>query len=403
MTEIRTQKYVYIKNGNIVDQVLRILQSTGQPAKSGPDAFLADLLFSLDHNPILIISHYNRDKRYVADNIEAIEFDCIKKGPSITQSISNRFKRVKLFFVVINTILQFNPDRIICGRLGFMLWASYIVSRLKSIPFIHSRHIRINREDMSSLKRIGDAIDKWVIARSTACICHGPFTKQQLIDDDIPESKVFEFDISFHEFLAQSETDVNIENLKKNKKSKIILFVGRLSKEKGIFDLFNACSELLRQDENVILVYAGSGKDTNKLHDQIQQSGLDERIILLGSIEHEKLASVYKQATIVVAPTQHAKEGRCMSVMEALVMGIPVIAPNGGPFPYLIKHGCNGLLYDVDSTADLSKQIGKLLKNDVLYEKLSSGAIDAGEKLTEPDLSFSTAINHAFALDVNRN
>ena len=53
-----------------------------------------------------------------------------------------------------------------------------------------------------------------------------------------------------------------------------------------------------------------------------------------------------------------------MSVMEGLVMGLPVIAPNFGPFPYLVKDRVNGLLYVPDSVEQLGRTIDLLLDDD---------------------------------------
>ena len=60
---------------------------------------------------------------------------------------------------------------------------------------------------------------------------------------------------------------------------------------------------------------------------------------------------------MVVTPTQSQfPEGRCMATMEGLVMGVPVIAPNFGPFPFLVKHGENGLLFEPDSSHDIQDE-----------------------------------------------
>ena len=76
---------------------------------------------------------------------------------------------------------------------------------------------------------------------------------------------------------------------------------------------------------------------------------------------HENLADLICESTVVVTPTQSQfPEGRCMATMEGLVMGIPVIAPDFGPFPYLVKHNVNGLLYKPDSVNDLQNKLFKI-------------------------------------------
>ena len=81
-----------------------------------------------------------------------------------------------------------------------------------------------------------------------------------------------------------------------------------------------------------------------------------------------------------------------MSVMEGLVMGLPVIAPEFGPFPYLVKDKINGLLYEPDSVEQLSLAINLLLDDYELYKKLSAGARSSGEQLKTAPTGFAEAI-----------
>jgi glycosyltransferase involved in cell wall biosynthesis len=82
--------------------------------------------------------------------------------------------------------------------------------------------------------------------------------------------------------------------------------------------------------------------------------------------------------------------------MESFYVGTPVIAPNYGPFPYLVEHEINGLLYETDNINALSAAIQRILSDQELLKRLRIGAKESGHKLINPGLSFSSAIHLAF-------
>lgn len=86
-----------------------------------------------------------------------------------------------------------------------------------------------------------------------------------------------------------------------------------------------------------------------------------------------------------------------MAAMEGLVMGVPVIGPDVGPFPYLITHGRNGLLYRADSVEDLADKLRLALYDRDLRERMRRGAFETGRGLLKPPRSFGQAVAQAFA------
>jgi glycosyltransferase involved in cell wall biosynthesis len=81
-----------------------------------------------------------------------------------------------------------------------------------------------------------------------------------------------------------------------------------------------------------------------------------------------------------------------MSAMEALAMEVPVIAPDYGPFPYLIENGVNGLLFKVDDVNDLRKKL-KVICEDGLLSKLKLGAKEKNKEANLATNTYSSTIN----------
>jgi glycosyltransferase involved in cell wall biosynthesis len=86
-----------------------------------------------------------------------------------------------------------------------------------------------------------------------------------------------------------------------------------------------------------------------------------------------------------------------MAALEALALGVPVIAPNFGAFPYAIKDGFNGLLFEPGSVDALASCLERVAREEGLVAQLRCGAMDAVTRPAAMQQSFSKAIDSAFA------
>lgn len=395
-------RYVYIKNGDVIEQLQRNLPITDTIPTSGPDAFLFDFLRSIGHQPILLLSCYTRKAKFRSGNIDARTFFYYTRFLEPFGKIACRtLTFLKTFFL----LLKFRPDRILCGRTGGMLWVSFLVSRLYSIPFVHSRHQTLVSRGYPWYKLLFAAIDKMCIRHAMGVVCHGPYLRQQLLEIGVPSDRIFEFDVDLRDMLTELTANKKISDLINFDGDMIVLYVGRIEGPKGVFDLLDACSERLLIYPRVKLVYVGNGSQLELLQKRVAALGLTDRAIFTGAVEHDMLAHIISKARIVVTPTRSANpkkglkeaaEARCMVAMESLVLGVPVVAPNSGPFPFLIKEGINGLLYETDSVEALKRAILSVLDNDELYTRLRKGAMESGRNLLDPAPTFSQAVKRAF-------
>jgi len=387
-----SERYVYIKNGDVVAQLQRIAASGDNKITSGPDAFIYDFLSKIGDIPVFVASRSSRNAIYENNNITACTY---KANGNIV---------VKLFRIVLATtelsirLLFYKPSKIICGTTGGFLWASYFVSSFYSIPIIYSCHNRIINHHNGLLKRYAMKIDNWCVRRCNNVICHGPFLRDQLIAIGVSPSKIFEFDVGFYDLYQSSNISESyrIPGIAEN--HRIILYVGRIEKEKGVCDLLEACAGAFSMISDVHIVYIGRGSALEKLQKEVERLKLSDKVHFLGYINHEKIVDVMRRSAILVTPTRvEFPEGRCMSAMEGLVLGLPVVSPDFGPFPYLIQHDYNGLLYEPNSITDLREKIIILIKDAKQYDRLKIGARITGNKLMNPEMSFGEAICYAFS------
>ena len=158
------------------------------------------------------------------------------------------------------------------------------------------------------------------------------------------------------------------------KKIPIILFSGRIIKEKGIIELLKACSILWAKGIDFKLNIVGEFDTGNrsfiikdKLEDYINKK---EKVHFLGHINDIK--SVYSEADIVVLPSW--REGLSRTLLEASAMELPIITTNVAGCKDIIEHGVNGLLVPPKDTESLSLAIEFILKNKVFAKLLGKNA-----------------------------
>lgn len=133
-----------------------------------------------------------------------------------------------------------------------------------------------------------------------------------------------------------------------------ILFIGRLSLEKGADTLIRAWSKSLGR-----LLIVGDGPDRTSLERQIVPCG--DSVRLLGLQSPERCMELLRNARALVVPSR-SYEGFPVVVAEAYAHAVPVIAPALGGFPELVSHGNTGLLFVAGDAESLAARIGEVME-----------------------------------------
>jgi glycosyltransferase involved in cell wall biosynthesis len=148
----------------------------------------------------------------------------------------------------------------------------------------------------------------------------------------------------------------------------ILLYVGRVSEEKGLDDLINALSELKSTAWRLKLI--GDGPYMTTLRALITQVGLDDRVDVLGWLPREALIKHYQSADIFTFPSKH--EGMPNSVLEAMACGLPVLATRIAGNEELVQDGTNGFLVAPGTPDALSAALTKMLAAPVRLSTLGA-------------------------------
>jgi len=149
----------------------------------------------------------------------------------------------------------------------------------------------------------------------------------------------------------------------------VVLFVGRLTRDKGIPELVEAFMRLDKKFPNLRLMLVGCFETEDPLPAKTRRQLERHRgIIFAGAVQD--IASYYAAADIVLLPSH--REGLPTVILEAQAAGRPVVGAAATGVVDLVTDGETGLLFPVGDSAALSKAIARLLTDQVLVRKLEA-------------------------------
>ena len=147
-----------------------------------------------------------------------------------------------------------------------------------------------------------------------------------------------------------------------------VLFVGRLSAEKGVDRLLLAWERIQGCGRKLMIV--GDGPERAKLEEFVRSKGL-RNVKFMGFIERDAMSEIWARAACSIIPSIW-EEPFGMVVLEAWANGRPVVAHSVGALPELITHRGDGLLVSMDSPSEMASAIQCILDDPALGASMGS-------------------------------
>lgn len=196
-------------------------------------------------------------------------------------------------------------------------------------------HINSTQVDRSGGESMHDATSKGILAvekkgfpEADMLAVVSEVQKQVLIEEyDIPEEKIF---VVYNDITFEPETK-GYEDLDSGKN---ILFIGRVTPQKGLFFLIDAATRVAQIDPHVRFIIAGDGTASGNLLPQIIEEvakrGLERQVVFTGWVNTEAKKQLYKTCQLFVMPSPSEPFG--LTALEAIRSGVPAIASDTSGF-----------------------------------------------------------------------
>ncbi len=162
--------------------------------------------------------------------------------------------------------------------------------------------------------------------------------------------------------------------LKKRPKEKVVLFVGRLDKRKGLEVLIQALPLVKMRVADVRLVAIGKGARERECRQLVKRLGLEDVVEFIGGVDAERLPGYYRSADVYCSPALGG-ETQGVVLLEAMACGVPVVASKIPGYDETIRDNIDGILFPLGDINALADCIVKVLTDEELRNRLIANGL----------------------------
>ncbi|MDD4990110.1 MAG: glycosyltransferase family 4 protein [Candidatus Pacebacteria bacterium] len=196
------------------------------------------------------------------------------------------------------------------------------------------------------------AIEKIGMEKADVVVAVSNYTKNKIIENygiDGSKIKVVHNAIDPECFNQTLQTPNQLLDLKSAGK-KIVLFVGRITLQKGPDYFLKAAKKVLAYNFNIIFIVAGSGDMERQIIEETANLGIADKFLFAGFLQGEDLKKVYTAADLFVMPSVSEPFG--LTALESVSFGTPVLVSKQSGVSEVIKNALKVDFWDIDEMAN---------------------------------------------------
>ncbi|MBI4136454.1 glycosyltransferase [Candidatus Roizmanbacteria bacterium] len=162
----------------------------------------------------------------------------------------------------------------------------------------------------------------------------------------------------------------------------VLLTLGRMTPSKRYEHAIDALSHI-QSKKPIYLVICGGNYSNPSIEEKeymrflkkhAREQGVSTRVIFIPAVSYETVNTVYSAADVFILTSP--KEPHGLTVLEAMSMGIPSVVSRNSGIANRITHAKNSMLVSIETAQDVASAITQLLKNKLLYQRISHTARD---------------------------
>ena len=260
-----------------------------------------------------------------------------------------------------------------------------LISKQYNIPLVHTYHTMYEEYVHYITRGYFDGASKKLVEYLTLFLCDK--TIDELI---VPTQKTYDLfkekyrvkrdvhiiptGIDVTRFYKENVSRKEVLELKNDlgisRSNFVILYVGRVAKEKSIDFLINNLKYIVKKIPRAMIVIVGDGPDMKELMELTDKNKLNKNVIFVGKVPWEEVPKYYQMADVFV--TSSTTETQGLTVIEAMAASKPVVAVKDESFELVITDKQDGLFFTNET--EYRELIYKLYKEDKYRQNIAKQA-----------------------------
>jgi glycosyltransferase involved in cell wall biosynthesis len=210
-------------------------------------------------------------------------------------------------------------------------------------------------------------LSQWKYRRCDMIVAISECVKSTLISDGLREERIKRIysGVDLTRFESVQKNSDTRKSLEFSSDGILIGVIAALTHEKDHKTLLQAMQQVTQKNPQAKLLIVGKGVLEDELKSLATSLSIDKNIIFAGF--HNDIGAILSTLDIFVLPSLH--EGLGTSVLDAMLMSLPVVATNVGGIPEMIEDGCNGFLVPPKDSQMLANRLCQLIENAEMRER----------------------------------
>ncbi len=290
---------------------------------------------------------------------------------------------------VMRHLVDRDPDLVQCSTPGPVGVVAWIAARMAGFPVVAQFHTDV---PAFAARLTGDPLIGDITARALSALYNG--MDQVFAPSAAAARRLEEIGVASHRIrriargvdlsrFGPELADPNAYRAMGIERTPVVLYAGRLSREKGLSSLLRAWRAV---PDGPTLVLVGDGPRAQVLEEESRDLVAAGRVVFAGARSQSELAVLYASADLFVSPSETETFGN--AVAEALASGLPAIVASQGAASELVEDDISGLVVDVHAPHAIRDAIQSLVGDPIRRRAMS---IEAVRSARSRDLSRAVA------------
>ncbi|URZ03539.1 glycosyltransferase [Clostridium felsineum] len=321
----------------------------------------------------VIYSAYNEDNRNWDKDFNVQHDHIFLKSKTIKIKGKNDYKYIHIPLNIRSTLKSVNPSIVIGSEYNPTILNALIWCKKNEVKYISWSDGTLNSErNINCIQRLSR---KFICKNANAFIASSTKTKEAQVHYGANLNKIF---ISYLTVDINKYLITKKYNIKNN-----FLFVGRITKGKGLDLLFNALKDL---KGTYHLNIVGDGPEEKKLKELADNLKISNKISFCGFKNQEEIVKYYANSDVFILPTRQDCFG--LVITEAMCSGLPVIVSKFADGAYdLIDEGKNGFIINPYNAEEIKEKMMYFINNENTIKVMGQQSFNRVKKFSIEEVS----------------